>query len=154
MSIGMLFIPESPRWLLLQDKEEKARKALTWLRPYPETVEPEITEIKAAIDTEKSMAGGTEIADLWRNPIDRRRTLLAVGAVSLQAASGAMYMIGKEFCVRPYMITPYLMSFSLWHLLFRDGSHRQRFHELLHPRRRWRRRHPYQQLCRLAMGSA
>jgi len=30
---------------------------------------------------------------MFRDPVDRRRTYLAVGAISLQAASGAMYMI-------------------------------------------------------------
>lgn len=30
---------------------------------------------------------------MWRNPVDRRRTLLAIGAVNTQAASGAMFMI-------------------------------------------------------------
>ncbi|PMD31531.1 putative maltose permease [Hyaloscypha variabilis F] len=93
LAIGMLFIPESPRWLLQMDREEAARKSLKWLRPFPELVDAELAEMKAAIDAEKHIAVNVEIIDIWRNPIDRRRTLLAVGAVSLQAASGAMYMI-------------------------------------------------------------
>lgn len=78
------------------DKEEKARKALMWLRPFPERVEDELQEMKTAIDAEKQLAERSEIIDIWRNPVDRRRTLLAVGAVTLQAASGAMYMICKS----------------------------------------------------------
>jgi SP family sugar:H+ symporter-like MFS transporter len=93
LAIGMLFIPESPRWLLQMDKEEPARKALKWLRPFPELVDAELAEMKAAIDAEKLIAVNSEIIDIWRNPVDRRRTLLAIGAVTLQAASGAMYMI-------------------------------------------------------------
>lgn len=93
LAIGMLFIPESPRWLLQMDKEESARKALKWLRPFPERVDAELAEMKAAIDAEKLLSSSSEIMDILRNPIDRRRTLLAIGGVSLQAASGAMYMI-------------------------------------------------------------
>ncbi|KAH7379763.1 MFS transporter [Cadophora sp. MPI-SDFR-AT-0126] len=93
LSLGLFFIPESPRWLLQMDKEEAARKSLLWLRPFPEKVEAELYEMKTAIDAEKSLAQNSEIIDIFRNPVDRRRTLLAVGAVTLQAASGAMYMI-------------------------------------------------------------
>jgi hypothetical protein len=101
LAIGMLFIPESPRWLLQMDREEAARKSLKWLRPFPELVDAELAEMKAAIDAEKHIAVNVEIIDIWRNPIDRRRTLLAVGAVSLQAASGAMYMICETQLLAP-----------------------------------------------------
>ncbi|KAJ9616349.1 hypothetical protein H2200_000067 [Cladophialophora chaetospira] len=93
LALGLFFIPESPRWYLQHGKTEKARKALNWLRPFPETVDDEVSQIKEAIDAEKALAQGAAVVDMFRNPVDRRRTLLAVGAVSLQAASGAMYMI-------------------------------------------------------------
>jgi MFS transporter, SP family, sugar:H+ symporter len=93
LSLGLFFIPESPRWYLLQGRAEKARKALNWLRPYPETVDDEVSQITEAIQAEQALASSAAIFDMFRNPVDRRRTLLAVGAVSLQAASGAMYMI-------------------------------------------------------------
>jgi SP family sugar:H+ symporter-like MFS transporter len=93
IALGLLFIPESPRWLLQLDKEDSARKSLLWLRPFPELVDAELLEMKTAIDAEKMLAQHSAITDLFRDPIDRRRTLLAIGAVSLQAASGAMYMI-------------------------------------------------------------
>lgn len=95
LCVGMLFIPESPRWLLQHEKRDKARQALTWLRPNADIVETELEAIQTAIDAEKTLAQGVSVWDMFTNPIDRRRTLLAVGAISTQAASGAMYMIGR-----------------------------------------------------------
>lgn len=93
---GMLFIPESPRWLLQHKKTEDARKALRWLRPDEETVEKEMEDIENAIKLERDLASGVSVWDMFANPIDRRRTILSVAAVSTQAASGSMYMIGMS----------------------------------------------------------
>jgi MFS transporter, SP family, sugar:H+ symporter len=94
MSVGLFFIPESPRWLLYMDRNEQARKSLLWLRPCKDAVQEEIDDIQAAILAEKEMATGVGIVDILKNPVDRRRLLLSVAAVSIQAASGAMFMIG------------------------------------------------------------
>lgn len=95
MGVGLFLIPESPRWLLQHEEKEKAQASLRWLRPDSAAADAEVAEIEEALRNEELLATGTAISDLWRNPVDRRRTLLAVSAISLQAASGAMYMIGE-----------------------------------------------------------
>lgn len=93
--VGLIFIPESPRWLLEHDQPHKARKALAWLRPHPERVEEELSAIQAGIDQEKSLKASVSVWDMFTDPVDRRRTILSVAAINTQAASGAMFIIGK-----------------------------------------------------------
>ena len=109
MSIGLFFIPESPRWLVLVEKQSQAKESLLWMRPQKDTVDEELEEIMAAIVAEKELASSASFIDILKNPIDRRRTLLAVASVSIQAASGAMFMIayGTYFC-RPNLLYYYI----------------------------------------------
>ncbi|MCJ1394678.1 hypothetical protein MMC18_007558 [Xylographa bjoerkii] len=93
LGVGMIFIPESPRWLAQNGKMEKARKALYWLRPDKDAVEAELAEIQLGIEAEVSTASSSAILDMFRNPVDRRRTILSVASVSVQAACGVMFML-------------------------------------------------------------
>jgi hypothetical protein len=88
------FIPESPRWLILQGRFEEGVKALEWLRPTRHDSRAEADAILAAIEKEKETSSGVGWLDMFSNPVDRRRTTLAVCAVLLQAASGSMFIIG------------------------------------------------------------
>ena len=92
--IGLFFIPETPRYLVGKNKPEQARKALLWLRPNGSNIEAELLEIESAHAVESEISQSTGWLDMFRDPIDRRRTLLAVAAVTTQAASGAFFMIG------------------------------------------------------------
>ena len=50
--IGFFFLPESPRWLMVNDREEDARKVLEKLRGSTE-VDQEMAEMKADFESEQ-----------------------------------------------------------------------------------------------------
>jgi hypothetical protein len=100
MTVALFFIPESPRWLILKGRYDEGVKALRWLRPVDADVDTEASEIRAAINREKELGNSVSVLDMFTNPVDRRRTLIAVCSVTLQAASGSMFIIGwsPPFC--------------------------------------------------------
>lgn len=130
IAIGLLVLPESPRWLLQMNKEEKARRALHYLSPSPEFVDGDLASMKMAIDHEAALAQSAEIVDLWRSPVDRRRALLAIGAVVLQPASGASYIISELIVKR--LINQVANCNSLQYLFLRNGRDRLSVSEQLH----------------------
>lgn len=95
-SLGLLLVPESPRWLVQHGMVEQARKALRWHRPGTNAeIDQELKDIQASLETELSREKSVAVWDMFRDPVDRRRTILATCALTVQGASGAMYMIGK-----------------------------------------------------------
>lgn len=95
ITVALWFIPESPRWLVHKGRVEDGRKALQWLRPKGTNVDPEVDDIANAIQKEKELGKGVGFVDMFNNSVDRRRTIVAVGAVTLQAATGSMFIIGE-----------------------------------------------------------
>ena len=53
MVILMTFMPETARWLLAHNKEERANKTLQWLRGPDVKVEKEVVEIKDSLSEYK-----------------------------------------------------------------------------------------------------
>ncbi|PQE04463.1 mfs monosaccharide transporter protein [Rutstroemia sp. NJR-2017a BVV2] len=74
---------------------EKAKAALKRLRPHQEVIDEELAYMAVGIDTEAEFSRGARFVDLWRDPIERRRALLAIGALCIQPASGATYIISE-----------------------------------------------------------
>lgn len=93
VGVTLLFVPESPRWLMEKGKTEKARKALEWLRPDINSVRPELEAMQAAIEEHKHRSGKALFFELWRNPVDRRRTILSIAVTNTQVASGCMFLL-------------------------------------------------------------
>ncbi|KAM5448687.1 hypothetical protein MaudCBS49596_005193 [Microsporum audouinii] len=59
LGAGILFFPDSPRWLFMKDREEDGRKSLATLRQKPadhHTIETEFLEIKASVILENTYA--------------------------------------------------------------------------------------------------
>jgi len=112
LAVALFFIPESPRWLILTGKFEEGQKALAWLRPVGAPVLDEAAEIRRAIEVEKEMGAGVSFADMFKNRVDLRRTTIAVCSVTLQAASGSMFIIAyKAYFLRMAKVNdPFAMS--------------------------------------------
>src|SRR5919202_1375101 len=79
--IGMFFLPETPRWLVSQDRDEDARDVLRRSRD-EETVEKEIQDIK---EVERQEEGGLrELTAAWVRPA----VIVAIGLAIFQQIIG------------------------------------------------------------------
>lgn len=93
--IVLPFMPETPRWLLEYKSITQARDALIKLRN-PETsihlIDAELEEIKQALDTERELAQGVRILDMFRGT-NLRRTLLSIALLLGLCGGGSLFFL-------------------------------------------------------------
>ncbi|KAI0020983.1 general substrate transporter [Xylariomycetidae sp. FL0641] len=95
LAIGLLFVPESPRYLLYTGKVNEAKHALKRLRGdslHEEQFELEWVEMVKGIEEEKRTAGTIGPLDMFKGT-ELRRTLLCYGVIATQTGAGSWFVI-------------------------------------------------------------
>lgn len=91
--IALPWLPESPRWLCMQNRPEEARQILIRLHtnrndPNHELAEAEFFQITKQIAIDRTL--GSSWYDLFSKPSYRKRALLAIGTTSIIQCSGVL----------------------------------------------------------------
>ncbi|KAK4206738.1 glucose transporter-like protein [Rhypophila decipiens] len=91
--IGMLFLPETPRYLIKRNRPDKAARSLGMLRrlaPDHPSIQEELGEIQASHNYETSL-GKASYRDCFRKGM-RKRTLTGMGIQALQQLTGINFI--------------------------------------------------------------
>ncbi|KAK1996927.1 general substrate transporter [Colletotrichum falcatum] len=90
--ICVFFLPESPRWLVANDRHEEAAKVLTALHgesnPNHPIVQLQMKEMMAQISSEASDKRWWDYRELWNTHSARRRLICVLGMAIMGQASG------------------------------------------------------------------
>ncbi|OHW92706.1 lactose permease [Colletotrichum incanum] len=90
--IFVFFLPESPRWLVANDRHEEAAKILTALHgetdPNHPIVQLQMKEMLAQISSEASDKTWWDYRELWNTQSARRRLICVLGMAIMGQASG------------------------------------------------------------------
>lgn len=89
--VGLYFVPESPRWLLMKNQDETAEKVLETVRPNKKVIATEIKEVKDTLSQEKEVKKATfkDLAIPWV----RRIVLIGIGLAIMQQIIGINIMM-------------------------------------------------------------
>ncbi|KEF59787.1 uncharacterized protein A1O9_04635 [Exophiala aquamarina CBS 119918] len=92
---GIMLFPESPRWLLMRNKESQARLALgKFLHkdPNSDAVSSQVREMQTYLEFEKVMASTTSFVEMFHKRA-LRRTLISVFLLVIPALGGTFFII-------------------------------------------------------------
>jgi MFS family permease len=93
MSIGLFFLPETPRYYISKGQDAKAADAVRKLRGITEEaqISEDVAIMKNAWLEETELRSTTRLIDAFRG-VDLRRTLLSIAAAVAQAATGIYFI--------------------------------------------------------------
>ncbi|KAG0650400.1 Major facilitator-type transporter ecdD [Hyphodiscus hymeniophilus] len=93
-SILIIFVPESPRWLMVRGDDQKAEKALRKLRNSDideHEFQAELSEIRGSTRDQVEKNNKWLFLEMWRGT-NLRRTLLCLSVVCFHAANGSSWV--------------------------------------------------------------
>jgi hypothetical protein len=95
--LGVFWLPESPRWLMAQDRHEEAAQVLAKYhgdgRVDHPIVQLQMKEMVASISTEGSDKRGWDYHELWNTHSARRRLICVIGMACFGQISGSKLLV-------------------------------------------------------------
>lgn len=122
LTIGMCFLPESPRYYVMKDRLHEAAKSLSFLRGVPiedSGLLEELVEIKATFDYEKAV-GSSSFLDCFisskERPKQSLRMFTGIAVQIFQQFSGInfIFYFGISFLNKTGIHQSYIISFILY----------------------------------------
>jgi hypothetical protein len=111
VSVFIVFLPETPRYLISKGQYEKAADSIRRTRGIIDLsrLEAEVTDIKNMYLEEEEMQRGTSFTQMFKGT-DLRRTLIAVGVTICQSATGITFIAGYSvyFYVQAQIGSPFV----------------------------------------------
>jgi sugar porter (SP) family MFS transporter len=118
LSAGMLYLPESPRWLIKRGKDKDAAKALGRLLSLPPddpAVEMELDDIRANLEQEQKVGESTYL-DCFKNGPNKiaLRTLTGIFIQAWQQLTGInfIFYFGTSFFQNAGISKPFLITIA------------------------------------------